>query len=373
MAIFGELSDMPLADVLALMGKGFCKVTISKLSSNQSYELLFHDKCLFSIRVDNKQIEDVLGVSMVMGNLIQARQGEFRLDRKIDADLATTFSYVIPVEQLLLSSMAANKEMESLKDHFPSEMTVFIFSNKHDCWMEDELQLFCDLAGPLLERGASGHDIFSFTGLEMDRVLLNLYKLRSAGLIAPHRAAAPTLSKAGAVAAVTAVARRPIFTEKKVSPPSDKLTPRIVFKETQDLFQDHRSQMPPAAACKSSPQPPVSKPAFPATASMAKPVVPAAAIHNAATSKLMRSVPAAPGSAATATGGLCAPPVPGMPATSITPRPPSTPPRPSTAAARKVPGVPAPVVDLRNIRVQRPKAGLFSRILEKLSSSLVKQ
>ncbi|PTY06071.1 hypothetical protein DB346_01510 [Verrucomicrobia bacterium LW23] len=198
MAIFGTFNDMPLPDVLSLVGRSSGRFFITDLPTYVDYELNFFDGALIALYINQSPVEDVVDVSHSMVELMRTRIGQFRYERRPPHDLVEYFR--LPVDQLLLSSLAMADEIDAMRPFLPNEKTVFVCAENSEKWMDDDLRYFYELSYNLLNEGASGEVIATKTGQYLDQVLFCLYKLRSAGLIVPCRSPARAASPAVAPA-----------------------------------------------------------------------------------------------------------------------------------------------------------------------------
>ncbi|PTY06828.1 hypothetical protein DB346_00820 [Verrucomicrobia bacterium LW23] len=253
--------------------------------------MYIQEKCLYALFVDAKPVEDVFGVSHAISSIVKAGTGTFVLERNLKENFIAEFRFLIPVEQLMLSAMSTMQEVDELRPHFPSEMTVFTTTGHSESWMGDQLHHFYELAGPLLARGASACELAEFTEQPLDTVLLSLYKLRSAGLIAPLRAARPGPSAApakmtspltlAATASTDGKERPAIFKAKSsATSPLRKSSPRITFDHIEP---EHPADaplspaLPPRPATGSVPSP-AAAPLPPTVVERPTPAMPANAI-----------------------------------------------------------------------------------------------
>ncbi|HSI84595.1 MAG: DUF4388 domain-containing protein [Candidatus Methylacidiphilales bacterium] len=204
MAIFGTFNDMPLPDVLSLVGRSSGRFFITDLPTYVDYELNFYDGALIALYINQNPLEDVVDVSHSMVELMRTRIGQFRYERRPPQDLVEYFR--LPVDQVLLSSLVVADEIDSLRPFLPNEKTVFVCTENTEKWMDEDLRNFYETSYQLLIEGASGEVIARETGQYLDQVLFCLYKLRSAGLICPCRANSRNMSAAPAMSALAPVA-----------------------------------------------------------------------------------------------------------------------------------------------------------------------
>lgn len=186
MAIFGNLSEMPLPDVLSMIGRSTGRFTIWNTPNEHYYELHIDEGALSALLINHDPIEDVFPLRDRVAELLNLTAGEFEFE---DLDGSRLLSHHdLPLEGLLLSGLTAMDEVAAHRAQFPNPQTVFRTRNGKEPWLSGDLQDFWECGGLLLGQGASAEKIAQQTSASIDRVLLCLYKLRMAGVIAPVRA-----------------------------------------------------------------------------------------------------------------------------------------------------------------------------------------
>ncbi|HSI83494.1 MAG: hypothetical protein ACAI35_25415 [Candidatus Methylacidiphilales bacterium] len=157
---------------------------------------------------------------------MNAKDADFIIERQLREESTQQFDFLLPVDQLVASVMTVISELESLRCHFPSEKTVFISPSRSEIWLGDELNQFYEQCHTLLARGASGEELAAHTGMSLDRVLLNLHRLRSSSLITPCRAVTSALqTRAGEPRT-----RLSLFKTPRLRPPAGQV-PCISFEQ----------------------------------------------------------------------------------------------------------------------------------------------
>lgn len=186
MAIFGNLADMPLPDVLSMVGRGTGRFTVSNTSSQHYYERHLDKGMLTVLMVDNEPVHDLFELRNRMTELLNLNMGEFEFEKLASTLLLTHYNFSI--EMLLLSALAALDEVAAYRPHLPDCQTIFQVQPNKEAWLEGDLLEFWQCSAHLLTNGASAEKIAETTSLFTDHVLLCLYKLRMTGIIAPVRA-----------------------------------------------------------------------------------------------------------------------------------------------------------------------------------------
>lgn len=186
MAIFGNLADMALPDVLTMVGRGTGRFMLTNTSSRHDYELHLDKGMLNALLVDSDPVQDIFQLRNRMTELLNLSGGEFEFDKLPAAFLLS--HYALSIDMLLLSALSALDEVAAYRPHLPDSQTVFLIQPSKEAWLEGDLLEFWECSNHLLAQGASAEKIAEQTSLFTDHVLLCLYKLRTTGLIAPVRA-----------------------------------------------------------------------------------------------------------------------------------------------------------------------------------------
>lgn len=186
MAIFGALNELPIPEILTMLGRRSGKLKLWNLENKHRYELHMHEAKLKALYIDQQAVNDIMFVRESMIELIDAEQGSFEFERHPPD--ALTQHLDIPVEQLLLSTATAIDEMKAYRQRFADQRTRFRSVGPVDVWLDDNLYMFWQYSSHLLENGCSAEEVAEHLNMQLEQVQLNLYKLRSLGKIAPVRA-----------------------------------------------------------------------------------------------------------------------------------------------------------------------------------------
>lgn len=186
MAVFGSLDELPIPEVLTMLGKRSGKLKVWGLPSQRSYDLHIYESRLKGFYVDEQMVSDVIFVRDSMIELINADEGSFEFERHPPDSLAKGLD--VPIEQLLLSTATAIDELQAYRQRFADKRTRFRSSGPSDVWLDENLYEFWHHSASLLEQGASAEEIAMQLAMNIEQVQLNLYKLRSLGKISPVRA-----------------------------------------------------------------------------------------------------------------------------------------------------------------------------------------
>ena len=186
MAIFGTLEEMPLPELLTMLGRRTGKLQLAKLPQEQNYKLYLDKAKLRAISVNNKILENESLARQAMIKLLSFEQGIFEFKRLPEDQLNGNLN--IPIDKLLLQTTIVIDELKTQKERLPDAKTRFKRSGQVEIWVDDALYDFWQNCSSLLDKGCSAEEIATSLSLDTETVRYNLYKLRSLGKIAPVRA-----------------------------------------------------------------------------------------------------------------------------------------------------------------------------------------
>ena len=185
MAIFGTLEEMPLPEILTMLGGRTGKLLLSKLPREQTCDLYLDKSKLKALHLNGKSITREEVVSKVMLKVFTVEQGIFEFKRLSPDQLEQTLN--MPIDKLLLQT-ATNIDEKQYNERFPDSQTRFKSAGHVDIWLDNALYNFWQDSSSLLSKGCSAQEIAEHLSLDVQIVQQNLYKLRSLGKIAPLRA-----------------------------------------------------------------------------------------------------------------------------------------------------------------------------------------
>ncbi len=186
MAIFGTLEEMPLPELLTMLGKRTGKLKLTKLPEEQNYDLYLDKAKLKATYINEQELTTDLSVYEAMIKLFGFEKGIFEFQRLPQTQLKQNLD--IPIDKLLLQTATAIDEMHVHSKHFPAPKTRFKSSGQVDIWLDDALYNFWQNCASLLGAGCNTEEIAKDLSLDIVHVQHNLYKLRSLGKIVPLRA-----------------------------------------------------------------------------------------------------------------------------------------------------------------------------------------
>jgi hypothetical protein len=185
MAVFGNLRDMPLPDLVAMLGRRSGVLEVFGLpGKRQGYALALDGGRVVWVREGNR-ILDPLEARLVLQELLRLQEGAFEFTPGIPPAGEAVLGW--PLERLLLTMTTVEDEFQAYRPLLPDPKTRFQVAAL-EVWLEEPLYSFWERAKPLLQTGASAEDLASRLRLPLDEVRYYLHKLRLAGKVAPVRA-----------------------------------------------------------------------------------------------------------------------------------------------------------------------------------------
>ncbi len=183
MAIFGSLSDMPLTDLMPMLGRRSGVLEVWNLEGHKSVSLWLETGLLRGAWLNGKNLDTQAARGMLL-EVMKSNQGDFEF---------MMGQPTLPCEHLLDWALEQVLDQSVLRENslnfaqLPDPETKFQAITL-EIWLEEPLFGFWTRAKPLLESGASASQIAQRLGVPLDKVQLYLHKLRVAGRIGPVRA-----------------------------------------------------------------------------------------------------------------------------------------------------------------------------------------
>ena len=185
MAIFGNLADLPLVDVLRMLRPDRGTLII-RCALSQDVVLVVLDQGIIKKIFRNDQPLDPLQARAELRELIAAETGEFEFTSAFSPPpYARTLEW--PVDRVLLSPYFAADQRIAEAAHLPDPTTRFQTISV-DPILDEPLLSFWLVAAPLLRTGASAEEMAKTLNLPLERILECLFKLDSVGHITAVRA-----------------------------------------------------------------------------------------------------------------------------------------------------------------------------------------
>jgi hypothetical protein len=185
LAIFGDLQDMPLVDLLSMLGRRSGLLDVWDVGGKRNRYILALDRGNLLWMKDEGGYLDPLKARSTLLELASARRGAFEFTPVEPPKGSPLLNW--PIERVLLSVTTIHDELASYKGLLPDPKTRFQAAAL-EVWLEEPLYSFWERAKPLLQAGASAEDLASRLRLPLDEVRYYLHKLRLVGKVAPVRA-----------------------------------------------------------------------------------------------------------------------------------------------------------------------------------------
>jgi hypothetical protein len=185
LAIFGDLQDMPLVDLLSMLGGRSGLLDVWDVEGKRNRYILALDRGNLLWVKDEGGYLDPLKARSTLLELASAGRGAFEFTPVEPPKGSPLLNW--PIERVLLSVTTIHDELASYNSLLPDPKTRFQVAAL-EVWLEEPLYSFWERAKPLLQAGASADDLASRLRLPLDEVRYYLHKLRLAGKVAPVRA-----------------------------------------------------------------------------------------------------------------------------------------------------------------------------------------
>ena len=182
LSIFGNLEQMPLADLLPLLAAKDGVLEIFGLKNQGQATLVLSAgmlRCLFLKGVE----VDPVRARVVMAALLKSRRGAFEFSPGL-ADKRCGKPLDWSVTHLLLSTVTLQDELQNEAGGLPHPDTRFVATTGHPDLAEDAAlaDFFYDARG-YLDRGASASELARAMQLPLNYIRWNLAKLRRLGAV----------------------------------------------------------------------------------------------------------------------------------------------------------------------------------------------
>jgi hypothetical protein len=185
LAIFGDFQDMPLVDLLSMLGRRSGLLDVWDVGGKRNRYILALDRGNLLWMKDEGGYLDPLKARSALLELASAGRGAFEFTPVEPPKGSPLLNW--PIERVLLSVTTVHDELASYKGLLPDPKTRFQVAAL-EVWLEEPLYSFWERAKPLLQTGASAEDLASRLRLPLDEVRYYLHKLRLVGKVAPVRA-----------------------------------------------------------------------------------------------------------------------------------------------------------------------------------------
>ncbi len=181
MAIFGNLRDIGLLDLLPLLAHQTGRLVLIRKKGN--LELYVQGRRVVCAEEERRvlspgQLEERLF------EILEGGEGSFEFFPG-EAPRHRRGCLNLPVDELVLKLVTLKDELESVREQLPMPDTVFTLGNVALAYSDPALAEFLDRAWPHLSEGSSARRLAPLVGLPTDRVRYLLHKLRTLGAVRP--------------------------------------------------------------------------------------------------------------------------------------------------------------------------------------------
>jgi hypothetical protein len=175
-AIFGKLSDFPLREVLAVIGKRTGELLIED-AQGRRLRLSIAGERLTGLRLERS----IHGPEAIQKVLQAIDEGTFHFENSV--------AETGPADcDLNLAELLTPRANPRTTPDIPHPDTIFMLIRGRTVTLEAEVQAFLDQATPLLESGSSATQMARELRLDLQRVREHLQQLREVKKIWPVRA-----------------------------------------------------------------------------------------------------------------------------------------------------------------------------------------
>lgn len=201
MPLSGNLNELPFPEILRLLRDRTGKVEIADKLTGERFSFFLSAGKLVSAFEGAGPIPDALALHSVIQRLSINERAFFLFEENPTGERTGPLS--IPVEQILLSSLAALRSPERYAAYLPHPDARFRAAAQATPWLTEDLLTFWVSAERFLRSGISANEIAHVLGIPLPQVLLELFKLRLLGVIVPIQPPlAPAMGSAARAASI---------------------------------------------------------------------------------------------------------------------------------------------------------------------------
>jgi hypothetical protein len=188
MALHGTLMDIPLCDLLSMVGKSRGVLEIE--NPNTKFKALFQtaDNMIVAMCAHCKTQPDLseATVESILIDFLNQPEASFEFRR--EERLHNGIPVSLRIDVVLLECMSRWDEMRTLRPDLPHPDTVFMTDAADILIVENiELEEFWLLTRPLFVGGCSAREIAAILNLDLDDSLVQVEKLCKLGVLKPVR------------------------------------------------------------------------------------------------------------------------------------------------------------------------------------------
>lgn len=183
MAISGDLVDLPIPEVLNMIGRRIGTLEILDIPEMNPLTLYLNEGFLRGFYEQGEELGDGLSVRDRLLMVMDSRQGRFVFESCSTEDMRGQLD--MPVPRLLGIVASAVDESGAYRDYFANPQVAFKTLAAPNLWLDTNLFVFLEGAKAFLERGVTAQDLSRSLHLDLAQVQTYLFKLRSVGKISP--------------------------------------------------------------------------------------------------------------------------------------------------------------------------------------------
>ncbi|VVM04777.1 DUF4388 domain-containing protein [Methylacidimicrobium tartarophylax] len=196
MPLSGDLSELPFPEILRLLRDRNGKLQITDKATGERFSFSLSAGKLVSASEADGPIPDTLALHSAIQRLSTNERASFVFQEGSAGMGEPLGGLSIPLDQILLSSLAAIRSPERVAAHLPHPGTRFRAAEQTTPWLTEDLLAFWVSAERFLRSGVCASDIVATLGIPLPHVQLELFKLRVLGVIVPLHAPSHTVSPA---------------------------------------------------------------------------------------------------------------------------------------------------------------------------------
>ncbi|WP_018290642.1 DUF4388 domain-containing protein [Verrucomicrobium sp. 3C] len=196
MPLSGDLSELPFPEILRLLRDRNGKLQITDKATGERFSFSLSAGKLVSASEAGRLISDMLALHSAIQRLSTNERASFVFQEQSRGFGELLGGLSIPLDQILLSSLAAIRSTERLAAHLPHPGTRFRAAEQGTPWLTEDLLAFWVSAERFLRSGVCASDIVAALGIPLPHVQFELFKLRVLGVIVPLHAPSQTVTSA---------------------------------------------------------------------------------------------------------------------------------------------------------------------------------
>lgn len=183
MAVFGNLAEFPLSEVISMLERRCGVLRFTQVGRFQSLELQLNFGCLQGLLVDGLVLRNGLAAKDLLVEIANLRDGQFEFQPIPRNSELLLNDLAIDIGKVLLQRATLDDQWNEYKNSLPEPDTRFVLASQDLVYLDDDLQQFWNQAELLFEYGISTQELAQRLRLDLRFVQVHLYKLGAIGLI----------------------------------------------------------------------------------------------------------------------------------------------------------------------------------------------